>query len=123
MVTLHLDERVHADASLDDVEAAVHDLDGADRTLVLVELPSGKCFTIGGGPDCFIAELAEDDVHRWAIVDPARGNAPIDLVVGGQLVGYPARLCVSRERVLAAVRTFVLENGARSPAVEWSVES
>jgi len=123
MVTLHVDDQIKADATIQDVEAAVRGLDGDQRTLILVELGSGQTLTIGGGPDRFVAEVTESDTERWATIDPTQGNEPVDLVVGGQLVDYPARVCVSREIVLDAVRAFVQANGQRSPNVTWSVET
>jgi len=123
MITLHLDEQIRTDATVQDVEAAVRNLDGAQRTLVVVELPSGQTLTIGGGPERFVAEVAESDTVRWATIDPTQGQEPIDLVVGGQLVDYPARVCVSKQVVLDAVRAFVQQNGLRSPNLTWSVET
>ena len=52
------------DASLEDVETAIHSLDGSQCTLVVVELASGKTITIGGGPSKVVAELSENDTHR-----------------------------------------------------------
>ena len=123
MITLHLDDEIKTDATIQDVEAAVRGLDGELRTLILVELPSGQTLTIGGGPDRFVAEVTESDTQRWATIDPTQGNEPIDLVVGGQLVDYPARVCVNKDVVLDAVRAFVEGNGQRSPNLTWSVET
>jgi hypothetical protein len=124
MATLHLDDQVASDASLHEIELAIRALDGARHTLIIVELPSGKSLTIGGGPDRFVTELSEEDYRtRWAAIDPTRGDEPATLVVGGQLVDYPARLCVDIDTVLAAARTFVSENGARNQDLIWSVET
>src|SRR5204863_9432075 len=105
MVALYVDGRVNLDASLEDVETAIHRLDGSQCTLVVVELASGKTITIGGGPSKVVAELSENDTHRWCVVDP------------------PARICIEKEAALKAARTFVSENGARSRHLEWSVET
>ena len=123
MPTLYADHEHGYKASLADIEAAVHRLDGKRHTLMSVELPSGKTMTIGGGPDRFIAEVADDETSRWAAVDPTAGDESMDLIVGGSLVNYPARVCIGLQTVLTAVRTFVSEGGARSREVTWSVES
>ena len=124
MAILHLDDQIIRDATLQEVELAIHALDGARHTLVRVELPSGKYLTIGGGPDRFVTELSEEDYRtRWAVIDPTCGEEPMNLVVGGQLVDYPARLCVDVHAVLAAARTFLSQDGARNPDLTWSVES
>ncbi len=123
MITLHLDDEIKPDATIQDVEAAVRGLDGARRTLIRIELPSGQALTVGGGPDRFVAEVAESDTIRWATVDLTQGDDPVDLVVGGQLAGYPARVCVTKQTALDAVRTFVQQNGLRNPNLSWSVET
>ena len=79
MIALYVDGRVNLDASLEDVETAIHSLDGSQCTLVVVELASGKTITIGGGPSKVVAELSENDTHRWCVVDP------------------PARICIAKE--------------------------
>jgi hypothetical protein len=123
MITLHRDEHITADATIHDVEAAVRSLDGAERTLILIELPSGQTLTVGGGPERFVAEVAESDTVRWATIDPTQGDESIHLVVGGQMADYPARVCVTRQVVLDAVRAFVEQNGLRSPNLTWSGET
>ena len=123
MPVLHIDNSRNDNATLAEIEAAISRLDGADRSLVLVELPSGMTLTVGGGPHRFVAEVAETDTTRFAVIDPASGDDPIDLVVGGQLVDYPARVCVGREAVLAAARTFVRQSGARDAGLTWSMET
>jgi len=124
MAILHLDDQVDSNATLHEVELAIHALDGARHTLVVVELPSGKYLTIGGGPDRFVTELSEEDYRtRWAVIDPTRGEEPTNLVVGSQLVDYPARVCVDLQTVLAAARTFVSQDGARNQDLTWSVET
>ena len=124
MAILHLDDQVNPDATLHEVELAIRALDSARHTLVLVELPSGKSLTIGGGPNRFVTELSEADFRtRWAVIDPTRGDEPTNLVVGGQLVDYPARLCVDIHAVLAAARAFVSQDGARNQELTWSVET
>jgi hypothetical protein len=83
MPVLQIENSRNDNATLTEIEAAISRLDGADRSLVLVELPSGMTLTVGGGPDRFVAEVAESDTTRFAVIDPASGDDPIDLVVGG----------------------------------------
>lgn len=123
MTVLCTDDGKKADATPREVEAAIRQLDGVTWTLVLVEDPSGRTLAIGGGPHRFVAEVADDATHRFAIIDPSRGGGRIDLVVGGQQVDYPARVCVTLDVVLAAARVFTEQAGARDPELTWSVES
>jgi hypothetical protein len=123
MIALYVDGRVNLHSSLPQIEAAVRSLDGADHTLVVVELQSGQTITVGGGPDKFVVEVAESRTKRWCVIDPRRPEGRVELVMGGELIDPPARLCVGRDAVLDAVRTFVSENGARSARLVWSVET
>jgi hypothetical protein len=61
MVSMNLEGNEASSASLGGVEAAVRSLDGVARTLLTIEVPSGRRLTVGGGPDLFVAEVAEDD--------------------------------------------------------------
>ena len=123
LATLTFDGTIQNGATVQDVEAAIQALDGVDTTLLIVEILSGKSLTIGGGPERFVAEIAEDSHHRWTVVEPDNGDESIELVVGGQLVDYPARVCVTVKAALEAARTFMEQDGARSPRVVWSVET
>jgi len=120
---LYTDDGKKPDATPIDVADAIRQLDGVTWTLVHVKDPSGRTLTIGGGPRRFVAEVADDPKHRFALIDPSRGGGRIDLVVGGQLVDYPARVCVTIDVVLAAARVFTEQAGARDPGLAWSVES
>jgi len=123
MSVLHVEGHAHLEATLLDVEKAIRHLDGAQHTLVLVELSSGETITVGGGPRRFVVELAESTTDRWCVVDPTEGEHPIELVVGGSLAGYPARLCVDLDVALEAALTFVSRRGARSARLVWSQET
>lgn len=122
-IALYVDGRVDLDATLPAIETAVRGLDGAEHTLVVVELPSGTTMTIGGGPDKFVVELAEIERDRWNVFDPRRPEGSVDLIMGGELIAIPARLGVDRDAAVEAVRAFVSENGARSAHLRWSAET
>jgi len=122
-VRLQVEGHVYPHATADEVESAIRGLDGVGRTLVTIELESGTRLTVAGGPERFVAEVAEDDVRRWAVINPLAGDDLVDLVVGGQTVDYPARLCLDKESVLKAARAFVLGGGAKSDHLTWSVET
>ena len=111
------------ESTLPDIEAALRALDGADRTLASIELDSGATLTVGGGPREFVAEIALNDFERWAVTNLNRGESPIDVIVGGQSVDYPARLLISLDQALEAAKAFFLGSGARSEKLNWSVES
>ena len=123
MTLLQSDDGKKPNATFPEVEAAIRQLDGVTWTFVHVEDPSGRTLTIGGGPRRFVAEVADDSTHRFAVIDPSRGGGRVDLVVGGQLIDYPARVCVTLDVVLAAARVFTEQAGARDPGLTWSIEA
>ena len=123
MAILQSEVGTQFNAGVAEVEAAVRALDGRARSLLQVEVPSGRILTVGGGPNRFVAEVAESERERWAVVDPSATDDPCELVVGGSVVDYPARLCVDLGAVLAAATTFVNDNGGRHPALVWSQET
>lgn len=123
MTLLYTDDGKRPDATFRDVEAAIRQLDGVTWTLVIVEDPSGRTLTVGGGPRRFVAQVAEDASRHFTVIDPSRGGGRYDLVIGGQLVDYPARVCVTLDVVLAAARVFTEQAGARAAELTWSVES
>ena len=122
MIALYVDGRVDLDASVSDVEAAVRSLDGATHSLVVVELPSGKTLTVGGGPDRFVAEAADGTGKQWCVVDPRAPDATVDVIIGAERVPTAARLCVDRATALDAALTFALEGGARSSRLAWTAD-
>lgn len=122
MIALYTDGRVDLDASLDAIETAVRGLDGVERTLVVVELPSGTTLTLGGGPDRVVAELSENEGRRWCVIDPRQPDRTVTLTLGGERVDVPARLCIDKEIALEAVRTFVSANGARNARLAWDAQ-
>lgn len=123
MATLHLDSQIRNGAGLSEAEHAIRDLDGEGSTSVIIELPRGRTLLIAGGPRNFVVECAENETDRWCVVDPTRNDVAIDIVAGGQLVNYPARVCVCLESALEAARVFIADDGGRSPRLVWSVET
>lgn len=119
---LYSDDGKKPDATPRDVETAIRQLDGVTWTHVLVEVPSGRTLSIGGGPHRFVAQVADDAKHHFALIDPRRGGGRIDLVVGGKLTDYPARVCVTLDVVLAAAKVFTEQAGTRDPGLSWSDE-
>jgi len=126
VVILERENQVQEDVGIEDVDAAIRDLDGIHRTLLLIELTSGPTLTIGGGPENFVVECSLTETERWCVINATSATGAsrsIDLVVGGQLVDYPARVCVGLDAALDAAHVFVNENGNLSPRQYWSQET
>ena len=56
MVLLQRENQVQEDVGIEEIDAAIRDLDGVFRTLLVIELASDPTLTIGGGPDTFVVE-------------------------------------------------------------------
>jgi hypothetical protein len=123
VIALYVDGRVDLDATPEGVAAAVRALDGAQHSLVVVELPSGKTVMLGGGPERFVAEVAESATEQWCAIDPRAATGTVAVVVGGDVVEVSARLCIGRDAALDAAVTFASQDGARSPRLSWSREA
>ncbi len=74
MAILHLDSQVLSGASLSDAEVAVRELDGVDRTVVLIELSGGRTLTVAGGPNKFVVECAENETISLVCDRPDGGR-------------------------------------------------
>lgn len=106
----------------EDVEKMILSLDGWNNTLVTFGNYDEGCYmAVGGGQSGkFIAYVSYDDEERiYNLVDRDNDeNRLVELVVGGQRGGYPARTCVSQGTVLSAAREFFETQGLAS-GMEW----
>ncbi len=82
IVNLHLEDSLYEATTLENVESAILGLDGLRRTLLTVERGSGHQLTVGDGPNLFVAEVAEDLVHRWAPSSSEPATISSDLWLG-----------------------------------------
>jgi hypothetical protein len=126
VVLLQRENQVQEDVGIEDIDAAIRDLDGVHRTLLIIELTSGPTLTIGGGPETFVVECSLTETERWCVINATSATSAsrsIDLVVGGSPVEYPARLGVGLDAALDAAHVFINENGNLSPRQYWSQET
>ena len=114
------DRRELSNPSWIDIEMAIRQLNGIDRTLVL--FGSGTPvphMAIGGGRDGkYIVYATHDNITFYTMVGTDRSAGKVVFVAGGQPGDYPIRNCVTLERALRAAQVFA-EAGRVDSSCEW----
>ncbi len=101
------------------IEAAIHDLNGKSKTLVILGADNETYMAIGGGEsEKYIVNVTFDNISFTNLVDLSKPKEIEKLVVGGQEGNYPAKLCVDLQKVLLAAKKFA-ELGQLEQSVSW----
>ncbi len=99
------------------IEAAICELDGKTQTLVTLGADEDTYMSIGGGETGkYIVNVTFDNMTFYSLADRSQPEQIEELVIGGQLGNYPAKLCVDLPTTLLVARVF-----ARSGELEGSV--
>ncbi len=101
------------------IEAAISQLDGCNKTLVTLETEGEPHMSVGGGKGKYVVYLTFDNEQFHYVIGPSKSEAEENLMVGGQEGTYPTRLCVDREAALKAAKAFA-ERGAMEKSVTWA---
>ncbi len=103
-----------------DIELAIRQLNGDDRTLV--SFGSGTPaphMAIGGGRDGkYIVYATHDNITFYMMVGNDKSEGKVVFVAGGQPGDYLIRNCVTQERALRAAQVFAEECRVDS-SFEW----
>ena len=108
--------------NIDQVNAAIRNLNGRNKTEVYFHGDGKGSFSVGGGKDgrymAFVTIGVDDEFHN--LVDPtkSRDQAEVEIVTGGQAGLFPPKQCVTLEMALEAARQFALD-GTMSPLLAW----
>jgi hypothetical protein len=106
----------------DQIEGAIHALDGKTRTLVTMGGEGEAHMAIGGGKDGrYVCYATFDNEIFHNLLNPSKQEGIVMLVAGGQEGDYSAKMIVDLDAVLAAARTFA-ENGELDQSVEWETD-
>ncbi len=96
--------------TLDDIMRLVLSLDGKNKTMVTIGNDDEDFYMcIAGGNDgLYLAHIVYDDNDVfYDLVDLTKSRTKtVELVSGGQNASYEEYLCVSKDKVMKAVKTF-----------------
>ncbi|MFN6482260.1 MULTISPECIES: Imm1 family immunity protein [unclassified Nostoc] len=101
------------------IEAAIRDLDGKNKTLVTLKSDDETYMNIGGGKsDKYVVNVTFNNTKFYVLVNLSKSDEIENFVVAGQQVNYPAKMCVDLLHCLLAARTFT-ESGKLEPLLSW----
>ena len=104
------------------IESAIGELNGTTQTLVTLGADEEVYMSIGGGArGKYIANITFDNLTFHNLVNRSQVEEVQQLVVGGQLVNYQAKICVDLQTALLAAKTFALA-GELEESVSWEVD-
>jgi hypothetical protein len=107
--------------SWEGIERAVRQLNGNERTSLILKRDEETHKSIEGGPDRYsVVVLTENRHGPFYLIDPSKSDAEIMLVVGGQSIDTPERMTVPLETILKAARVFS-ESGELEKSLAWQV--
>jgi hypothetical protein len=102
-----------------DIETAIRQLDGNERTSLMLKKDEETYMSIGGGPTAYsVTVLIENKYGPFYLIDPFKFSEDVMLVVGGQSIDIPARMTVPLESVLKVARRFS-ESGELEKSMTW----
>lgn len=114
------DHRELSNPSWIDIEAAIRQLNGVDRTLVLIAsgVPVPHMAIGGGDKGRYIVYATHDNITFYTMVGTDKSEGKVIFVAGGQPGDYLIRNCVTLERALRAAQVFAEECRVDS-SFEW----
>jgi Immunity protein Imm1 len=104
-----------------EIETAIGELDGHQRTLVTLETEGEAHMSIGGGNGKYFVYLTFDNENFNYLINPSNSDRHETLVIGGQEGIYPAKSCVDLTTTLDAAKIFA-ESGTMARSVCWERE-
>jgi Immunity protein Imm1 len=104
-----------------EVETAIRELDGHQRTLVTLETESEAHMSIGGGNGRYFVYTTFDNENFNYLVNRANSDQTETLVIGGQSGIYPTKSCVDLTTTIKAAKAFA-ELGTMERSVSWERE-
>ena len=101
------------------IESALCQLNGTTQTLVTLGVDEETYMSIGGGEaGKYIVNVTLDGMTFYNLVDRSSSELLEELVVGGQLGNYPAKMRTNLQTALLAAKTFALK-GELDESVTW----
>lgn len=105
------------------VDEVVGRMDQRRHTETTLEGPNWWFALIGGGAGAYVVSIENQMTGvRYQLIDPLQSDdKSVDVVTGGQLGHFAARLVVGPDTAVQAARHFA-ETGEPDPALEWIEE-
>ena len=101
------------------IEAAICELDGKTQTLVTLGVDEETYMSIGGSTNGrYIVNVTFNNMTFYNLADRTQSEQTEELVVGGQLGNYPAKLCVDLPTTLLVAQTFA-RSGELDNSMTW----
>ncbi|MEA5598292.1 Imm1 family immunity protein [Rivularia sp. UHCC 0363] len=101
------------------IETAIRELNGKNKTLVTLGADDETYMSIGGGAGKYVVTATFDNFDFYILVNLLKPDDQIEkLVVGAQEGNYSAKMCVDLLPCLLAARTFV-ESGKLDTLLSW----
>lgn len=105
------------------IEAAIHELDGKTQTLITLGVDEETYMSIGGGEEGkYIVNITFDNMTFHNLTDRTQPEQIEELVVGGQLGNYPAKFCVDLPTTLLVAQTFA-RSGELENSMTWEEDN
>ena len=106
-----------------EIESAIKDLDGNQRTLVTLKTDDEISMNVGGGDTVYVVYVTSDNKTFQYLVDPVLSNTKRKrLEIGGEEADYTLNCCVNLDMALKAAKTFV-EFGQMDEFFVWESET
>ena len=114
------DNREVSNPNWADIEMAIRELDGSDRTLVSFgsNTPAPHMAIGGGSEGRYIVYATHDNITFYTMVGTDRSEGKVVFTAGGQPGDYRIRNCVTLEQALRAAQVFA-EEGRVDNSFEW----
>ncbi len=104
--------------SVEDVVAAVKQLDGKERTLITLEVNDNHHMGVGGGAGIYVVYMTTDNLRFKNLVIPGRKGPKVMVTCGGQEGDFAPKQCVDLWTARKAAETFAL-TGQPDPELNW----
>jgi hypothetical protein len=116
------DQRELTNPSWPDIENAIRQLNGNDRSLVSFRsgIPVPHMAIGGGSNGKYIVYATHDNITFYTMAGADKTAGKVIFVAGGQPGDYPIRNCVSLESALRAAKVYA-EEGRVDSNFEWDV--
>jgi hypothetical protein len=114
-------EKEIANPGWQEIRNAISELNERERTLICLHGESETHMCIGGGNGQYVCYATYNNDEFYNLIDLSEKTGIVEIIAGGQLGEYPAKMCVDINRVLTAAKHFS-EEGKLNPECTWEID-